>query len=75
MCTTCIEGYYADTKGVCQKLPPFCNQIDPQGKRCTQCTPNGLLQGDNCVDKNCQIFDSSGSCLACLSNFQFGQLG
>ena len=74
-CTTCISGFFADMAGICQKLPPFCNQVDAQSRRCTQCSANGLMKGDSCVDKNCQIFDNAGSCLACLNRFQFGKFG
>ena len=71
----CISGFFADLQGKCKKLPQFCSQVDSQTQRCTQCNANGQLKGDTCVDKNCQIFDSEGSCLACLKSFQFGQFG
>jgi hypothetical protein len=74
-CTSCISGFFADQEGRCQKLPAFCQQIDPNSYACTQCSPNGVMKDGSCVDKNCQIFDSEGSCLACLSSFMFGQLG
>jgi hypothetical protein len=75
LCATCIDGYFADPLGRCQRLPPFCSQVDPRTYACLQCSPNGLMKGTGCVDKNCQIFDGEGGCLACLRSFSFGQLG
>lgn len=74
-CTLCVDGFFSDIKGRCQKLPPFCNQIDPNTFACTQCNNNGVMKNGNCVDKNCQIFDNEGSCLACLHAYQFGKFG
>jgi len=57
-CSTCVDGFFSDAVGKCQRLPPFCNQVDRINYQCTQCSPNGLMKGSTCVDKNCQIFDS-----------------
>lgn len=75
LCTTCVDGFFADINGACLQLPPFCMQIDPASYTCTLCSSNGVMKGRTCVDKNCQIFDVDGNCLACLSSFQFGRLG
>lgn len=74
-CLLCNEGYFSDGGGACQPLPLFCMQYDPISNTCTQCNANGVMKNGGCVDKNCQIFDLRGNCLACLQNYQFGNFG
>ena len=74
-CSYCIDGFFADNNGVCQILPFFCTQFDPNTNTCVQCNPNGVMKSGVCVDKNCQIFDAEGSCLACLQSYVFGNFG
>lgn len=74
-CSMCIDGFFADNGGVCQTLPLFCLQFDANTNTCVQCNSNGVMKNGICVDKNCLIFDTEGSCLACLPNYVFGNFG
>jgi len=74
-CGTCNDGFFTDKNGVCQVLPFFCNQFDPITNTCTLCKENGVMRNGVCVDKNCQFFDTEGSCLACLQSYVFGNFG
>jgi hypothetical protein len=48
---------------------------DSINNQCQQCRDNGLMRNQSCVDKNCQIFDTEGGCLACITSYQFNSFG
>jgi hypothetical protein len=74
-CILCNNGSYANANGVCQSLPVFCAVYDSNSNQCQQCNDNGLMKNGACVDKNCQIFDLDGGCLACITSYQFNSFG
>lgn len=74
-CVLCTNGSYANKDGVCKSLPPFCALYDTANNQCQQCQDNGLMRNGNCVDKNCQIFDLEGGCLACIASYKFNSFG
>jgi hypothetical protein len=74
-CVLCNNGSYANANGVCQSLPVFCAVYDSNSNQCQQCNDNGLMKNGACVDKNCQIFDLDGGCLACITSYQFNSFG
>ena len=74
-CTLCTNGSYADQNGVCRDLPAFCAVYYSLNNQCQQCQDNGMMKNGNCVDKNCQIFDLQGGCLACITSYQFNSFG
>lgn len=74
-CVLCTNGSYADNSGICRSLPVFCAVYDTVNNQCQQCNDNGLMKIGTCVDKNCQIFDELGSCLACIPSYQFNSFG
>lgn len=75
LCSTCLDGFFADNNGVCQILPSFCFQFDPTNNVCVQCNSNGVMKSGVCIDKNCQIFDTEGNCLACLQSYIYSIFG
>lgn len=74
-CVLCTNGSYADPNGACRALPVFCAAYDSASSQCLQCRDNGLMRSGSCVDKNCQIFDEAGGCLACIASYQFSSFG
>ncbi len=75
ICSLCVDGYFADIQGICQKLPAFCLLYDTSSNSCVQCNANGLMKEGICVDKNCLIFDTMGYCLGCFQSYIFGNMG